>query len=167
MWYKILSIFFFATCMCLNTRLYPAIYAGEISLPVQKLPSNGYLSFKCNGKTYQANADHARSYAVANTSKGFLHGANKNNMLLELEVNGMHKKGNYTAGISDSTKCAITIEHTIFTILQPDDYLNITITGTTLKNGMILMSGSFAGKLHDKKGSIILITEGKFFTYQL
>lgn len=135
--------------------------------PANKLQSKGVLAFKHNGQLFTADAAYARGYAVAATQTGYLTAANSSNMVLNIEKAGMIKPGLYKLVPTQKSKCSITVNSTTYFLKEESDYLLINITVVREEGNMILLTGSFEGKLHDKKGNSAVITEGNFTTHNL
>jgi len=129
--------------------------------------SRGSLSFQINKQLFEAESAHARAYAVMNTSVGYLSAANQENMILNVEAEGLVKPGSLTLTKAGAGSCTLTLKHVEFGLNETDDYLRITVTNSKTENQMILLSGSFEGRLHDKKGNEIVIRDGRFKTDHL
>ena len=134
---------------------------------VSTAQSKGSLQFKINGQLVNADATHARGYAAATSKTGFINGANANDMLLNLEMEGLNKTGNVMITTAPKDKCLISINHTNFFIQNAGDYIKVTITSVKQSGGMLLLTGSFEGKLHDQQGNEAIISDGKFSTDHL
>ena len=144
-------------------------FAGESGSPrlVGVERSRGTLQFKINGQLFNADATHARGYAAATSKTGFINGANANNMLLNLEMEGLNKTGHVVITTVPKDKCLISINHTNFFIQNAGDYIKVTITSVKQSGGMLLLTGSFEGKLHDNNGNEAIISDGIFSTDHL
>ena len=59
------------------------------------------------------------------------------------------------------------LNHQTYTCIRPDDFIKVTITGTKEKGTLLLLKGNFEGRLRDRNGKEIIISEGKFETYSL
>ena len=129
------------------------------------LQSKGSLSFKYNGKLVLADPSHARAYAVSTIKMGYLNGANAENMILDVQAKGLYQPGPLV--VHSSERCIVTLDHVDYSIRTPEDFFHIQVTDVRQEGQMLLMSGTFQGKLHDKKGNQVLITEGQFKTLQL
>jgi hypothetical protein len=134
---------------------------------IKYFQSRGSLSFKHNGRSFTAAADHARGYSVQSEKLGYLSGANADNMILDIEVTGMYKTGAVFVNVSGNDKCTVTINHISYSIKEPNDYFKITVTKVSKEGSMILLSGCFEGKLHGKTDTEAVITEGRFLTISL
>ncbi|MFN9710091.1 MAG: hypothetical protein ACK55K_01615 [Bacteroidota bacterium] len=128
--------------------------------------SKGFLSFRIDGMLYKADSTHARAYSIKSATKAFLSAANKNNMLLDVQWNVF--KGPDTYIINKSKGSAdFVINHQTYTFIRPDDFIKVTITGIREKGTLLLLKGNFEGRLRDRNGKEINISEGKFETIQL
>lgn len=142
--------------------------AGSVSNRFESVAqSNGKLQFRINGQLFNADANHARGYAAATSKTGFITGANTNNMLLNLEMEGLHKTGDVMITTASKDKCLIIINHANYFITKAGDYIKVSITSVKQSGGMLLLTGSFEGILHDNNGKEAIISEGKFSTDHL
>lgn len=128
--------------------------------------SKGSLSFKLNGKLYMADSSHARGYANKQTMQAYINGANNEDMVIGIEIKKMKGIGTYIVN-NDEGKVDFTINHKIFSIVKPGDYLKVTITFIRQQNSFLLLNGTFEASLQDKLGNKIIVTEGKFETVSL
>ena len=136
-------------------------------LPKCLSQSRGALTLKYNGNVFTAAPDHARCYAVATEKVGYLNGANTDYMILDVEITGMHKIGSYFINVPANNKCSIILNHIGFSLKEPSDFFKITVTEARQEGAMILMSGTFEGKLHARDGTEAIIKDGKFTTFSL
>jgi hypothetical protein len=136
-------------------------------LPQQStINSSGYLTFLCDGILYTADTTHARGYAIKQTGTAFISAANAENMVINLQWEKMTGPGTYfiTAG---NGKAEFTINHKTSLPKQPEDYVKVIISSVKQHGVFLLLKGTFEGKLHDKGGNPVKITDGKFETVYL
>jgi hypothetical protein len=128
--------------------------------------SRGFLTFKAGGIVFKADSSHARAYGVKQSDKAFLSAANKENLILDVKWNGFRGAGTYVIYKSKG-EAELMLNLKTYSLVDPDDYLKITITGVKEKGALLLLNGVFEGKVQDKKGNKIILTEGRFETYSL
>jgi hypothetical protein len=130
------------------------------------IKTKGAISLKAGGIIYKADSTHSRGYGMRQSDKAFISAANKENMLLDVKWNGFRGTGIYviTRGKGEAE---LMLNLKIYSMIQADDYLKITITSVKEKGALLLLNGIFEGRLQDKKNSKVIITEGKFETYIL
>ena len=130
------------------------------------MKTKGFLSFRIEGLTYKADSSHARAYSIKATRNAFLSGANQSNMIMDLQWDKYNGVGTYIINKSQG-KAELVINHQTYTFIRPDDFIKVTITGIREKGTLLLLKGNFEGRLRDRNGKEINISEGKFETIQL
>jgi hypothetical protein len=89
------------------------------------------------------------------------------NMILDVEIKGMDKTGNFSVFTPGGDKCSIILHHNIYFLKEPLDYFRITVTQAKQKGSITTLSGTFEGKLHNSNGTLAVITDGRFSTISL
>lgn len=140
--------------------------ASEAAAQQPAVRSNGSLAFQCNGVLYVADSNHARGYSIKQTGAAYINGANKDNIVVGIEWNGVNGTGVYYVN-NRQGKTDFTINHKTYSLARADDYLKITITATTQQGAFLLLSGFFEGRLHDKNGNEIKIINGRLKTLSI
>ncbi|MEP7376567.1 MAG: hypothetical protein ABI675_24430 [Chitinophagaceae bacterium] len=132
----------------------------------QTIKSIGSLTFQCNGQLYTADAAHARAYVIKQTAMAYINAANNENMVINIEWQNVNTPGTFY--ISNKTgKAEFIINHKTYSLKQQDDYLKIVISYIKQQDSFLLLSGTFEGRLLDKNGNKVRITEGRFETITL
>ncbi len=130
------------------------------------IKTKGAISLKAGGIIYKADSTHSRGYGMRQSDKAFISAANKENMLLDVKWNGFRGAGTYVI-YRGKGEVELMLNLKSYTLLQPDDYLKVTIKGVREKGALLLLNGIFEGRLQDKKNNKVIITEGRFETYIL
>jgi len=130
------------------------------------IKTRGSLSLKAGGVFFKADSTHSRGYGMKQSDKVFVSAANKENMLLDVKWSGFRGTGAYVIS-KGKGEAELILNLKTYTLVQPDDYLKITITGVREKGALLLLNGIFEGRLQDKKNNKVIITEGRFETYIL
>lgn len=125
----------------------------------------GTLSFKLNGKYYQANKDQTKCWTTANVPLAILW-AKGEGLDISWQIQNMQGKGTYRIDKDSAGAINFTIGTKTYWIRKTDGstYLNITISTIRDKYNVKLLSGSFEGVLEGKDGVKVKITEGRFTT---
>lgn len=130
------------------------------------IKTRGSLSLKAGSIIYKADSTHSRGYGMKQSDKVYINAANKENMLLDVKWNGFRGAGTYVI-YRGKGEAELMLNLKSYTLLQPDDYLKVTIKGVREKGALLLLNGIFEGRLQDKKNNKVIITEGRFETYIL
>lgn len=147
--------------------------AGDIINPSRPATgahkSVGSLSFKLNGKLFEADPAHAKAWMTTQSPLAMLMAKNDKGLSVSMQLYNIQGEGNYKIDGDRKGTLNFTInEKTYWTrSVMGDDYLNVVITSTKSQATVILLSGTFEGVLEDKDKNKVLITEGKFITESL
>lgn len=142
------------------------LFCFDASAQEAGIKTKGSLSLKAGGIVYKADSTHSRGYGMKQSDKAFISAANKENMLLDVKWSGFRGIGIYVISRGKG-EAELMLNLKTYSLVQPDDYIKITITGIKEKGALLLLNGIFEGKLQDKKNNKIMITDGKFETIAL
>lgn len=131
-----------------------------------KILSVGTFSLKAGNQTYVADTTHARGYANRTTNIGYITAANTQDLIVDIEVKNMNKPGTYTL-TNKIGKAMFSLDNKSYALRHSEDYLRITITQVRTQGSFFLLSGRFEGRVTDKLGNAVRITEGVFETKNL
>jgi len=130
------------------------------------IKTRGSFSLKAGGVLFKADSTYSRGYSLRQSDEAFISAANKENMLLDVKWNGFRGTGIYVISRGKG-EAELMLNLKTYRLVQPDDYLKITITGVKKTGSFVLLNGIFEGRLQDKKNNKIMITDGKFETISL
>ena len=125
--------------------------------------SKGSLSFQCNGEWFHADSIHARAYALKHAGTVFINGANADNMIVNIQAEGINGKGTFVI-TEKNGRAEFTINHKTYFLKGQENYIKMVVSQVKLQGTFLLLSGTFDGLLQDKNGNKIKLAQGLFET---
>jgi hypothetical protein len=142
---------------------------GQPSGIQNKRESRGTLSFKLNGRSFEADPANAKAWTGKGAPLAILKASNNKGLDVSMQVEDMTGVGTYKLNCDSRGGISITVNGKTYGLhkAMKEDYLNVVITGIKTVGPVLLLSGTFEAVLDDNEGNKVQITEGRFTTESL
>lgn len=130
--------------------------------------SVGSLSFKLNGKPYEADPAHAKAWTTTQIPLAMMI-AKGEGISVSMQIQNMQGKGSYKLDGDSKGTISFTVEGKTYWTrsVTGKNYLDLEVTSTKKQGTVVLLSGTFSGVIEGNDGVPVQITEGKFTTESL